>query len=133
MAEYASKIGDLLTAERCYKRAIDDAKNLGRIQDEMDCLLNMTINVYNVWGRYEEALSNFRSLRGYYNRVHDSRMQALLLNNIGLIHYRVGEYDIAMELYNQGLEISSQLRDDEEGISRALNNKALIHDKKVRI
>jgi tetratricopeptide (TPR) repeat protein len=57
LAEYATKIGDLDVAERSYKRAIDDAKDMGRAQDEMDCLWDMTTNVYYVWSRYEDALS----------------------------------------------------------------------------
>ena len=39
---YASKIGDLDIAERCYKRAIADAEYLGHIKDKMDCLYYMT-------------------------------------------------------------------------------------------
>ena len=38
LADYASKIGDLDVAERCYKRAIADAKYLGHVKDNMDCL-----------------------------------------------------------------------------------------------
>jgi hypothetical protein len=45
LAEYACKIGDLDVAERCYKRDIADAKYLGRLQNEMACLLQMTVNV----------------------------------------------------------------------------------------
>ena len=34
LAEYASKIGDLDIAERCYKRAIAEAEYLGHIKDK---------------------------------------------------------------------------------------------------
>ncbi len=105
-AKYASRIGDLDIAERCYKRAIDDAKYLGRLQDEMDCLLDMTATVYSVWGRHKEALSNYQSLLEYYDKVNDTGKLARVLNDKCMILYRKGEHDKAMELYNQSLEIA---------------------------
>jgi tetratricopeptide (TPR) repeat protein len=129
LAEYASKIGDLDVAERCYKRAIDDAKYLGRLQDEMHCLLNMTNNVYYVWGRHEEAFYNYQSLLNYYDKVNDPVMRARILNNIAAMHNNKGEYDQAMELYNQSLEIKRPV-EDQEGISGTLHNIAEIHANK---
>jgi tetratricopeptide (TPR) repeat protein len=111
LAEYALKIGDLDVAERCYKRCIDDAKYLGRVQDEMNCLWLMTMKVYVIWGRYEESLSNFQSLLKHSDEINDRRMQADALNNMALIHYSRGEYDRALELYNQSLEIARKIGD----------------------
>jgi tetratricopeptide (TPR) repeat protein len=129
LATYASKIGDLDVAERCYKRAIDDAEYLGRVKDKMDCLYNMTTNVYSVWGRYEEALSNYKSLLEYYKSVNDSNMLAAVLRRMGWIHYRKGEYDQAMELYKQSLDIARKIG-DQQGIAQTLNNIAAIHYRK---
>jgi len=111
LAEYTSKIGDLDIAERCYKRAIADAKYLGRLEDERACLLKMTRNVYTIWGRYEDALSNFHSLLKYYDEVNDRGNQARLLNNIAVIHERKGEYEQALNLYNESLKISREMGD----------------------
>jgi tetratricopeptide (TPR) repeat protein len=127
LAEYASKVrGDLDIAERCYKRAIADAKYLGRLQDEMDYLLDMTINVYSVWGRYEEALSNYQSLLKHYDKVGDSGMRARVLNNIAWIHDNKGEYDQALKLYNESLETTRKLG-DQKGIARTLNSMGEIY------
>jgi tetratricopeptide (TPR) repeat protein len=130
LAKYASKIGDLIAAERCYKRAIDDAKYLGRTQDEMDCLLNTTNDVYYVWGRYEEALSNYQRLLDYYDTINDYVMRAAVLNNIAMIHYKKAEYEQAMHMYNQSLEISKKIG-DQQAIAYTLNNIAMIHYKKA--
>jgi tetratricopeptide (TPR) repeat protein len=56
-------------------------------------------------------------------------MIARTLNNIAMIHYNKGEYDQAIELYNQSLEISKQLG-DQQGIAYTLNNIALIYANK---
>jgi len=126
LAEYTSKIGYLDIAERCYKRAIADAKYLGRLEDERACLLKMTRNVYTIWGRYEDALSNFHSLLKYYDEVNDRGNQARLLNNIAVIHERKGEYEQALELYNQSLEIARQVG-DLGGMAYTLNNMGMIY------
>jgi tetratricopeptide (TPR) repeat protein/energy-coupling factor transporter ATP-binding protein EcfA2 len=129
LAEIASKMGNLDIAERSYKRAIDDAKHLGRIQDEKSCLLDMTTAAYDIWGRYEEALSNYQSLLEYYDKTNDSRMRARILNNMGLIHKDTGEYEEAMKLYNQSLEILKKLG-YRQAIASSLNNIAIIHYEK---
>jgi tetratricopeptide (TPR) repeat protein len=57
----------------------------------------------------------------------DQRGIASALGNIATIRHNKGEYDQAMDLYNQSLEISMQLGDLER-IAFALNNIGLIHD-----
>jgi tetratricopeptide (TPR) repeat protein len=126
LAEFAVQRGELDVAERCYKRAIDDAKYLGRVQNEMECLFGMTTNVYLVWGRYEESLSNLQSLLKYSDKVNDREMRASALNGIALIHDRKGEDEQAIGLYNQSLEIAREIG-DHAGIANALNNIAGIH------
>ena len=129
LADYASKIGDLDIAERCYKRAIADAEYLGKVKDNMDCLYYMTANIYDVWARYEEAVSNYQSLLKYYDSANDSSMRAAVLNNMAIIHGKKGEYEEALKLYNESLEISRQFGHSQI-IANTLNNIALIHDNK---
>lgn len=78
----------------------------------MDCLWNMTQKVYFVWGRYEEALSNYQSLLEHYDKVKDlAAIRARLLNNIADIYRNRGEYEKALKLYNQSLNIATQIGD----------------------
>ena len=130
LAIYASNIGDLDIAERCYKRAIADAEYLGRIKDKMDCLYDMIRNVYSVWARYEEALSNYQSLLKYYDSINDSRMQVSVSNSIALIHHIKGEYEQAMNLWNDNLKRAKEIG-DQDSISFTLNNIAVILDDKA--
>jgi len=71
----------------------------------MKCLYGMTANVYFVWGRYEEALSNLQSLLKHSDKVNDREMRANALNGIALILITKGEDEQALKLYNQNLGI----------------------------
>jgi tetratricopeptide (TPR) repeat protein len=128
LANDVSAIGDLDLAERCYNRAIDDARQMDSRLDEMSCLFSLTTNVYITWGRFDEALVNFQILLKYYHETNDSQMYSRSLHNIGLIHKKRGEYDQAIEKYNESLEISRELG-DQQGIAYTLHNLGMIHNK----
>jgi tetratricopeptide (TPR) repeat protein len=129
LADNASNIGDLDLAERCYNRALDDARQMVKREDEMSCLFSLTANVYTTWSRNDEASANLQILLKYYTETKDSQMQARSLNAIGSIHGNKGEYDEAIKLYNQSLEISKHLG-DQKGVASSLNNIGLIHGSK---
>jgi tetratricopeptide (TPR) repeat protein len=129
LGRYASSIGDLDIAERSYKRAIADAEHLGRTEDKMECLYEITANVYYIWGRYNEALYNYQLLLKHYNNINNAERRGSLLNDMAGIYDKKGEYDQAMKLYNESLEITRQLG-DQHMIGRTLNNMAVIHGNK---
>ena len=52
-------------------------------------------------------------------------MYSASLNNLGLIHDNRGEYDQAIEKYNESLEIARQL-EDRQGIAYTLGNIGLL-------
>jgi tetratricopeptide (TPR) repeat protein len=60
LAEVASKMGDLDLAERCYRRAIDNAYNLGNNIAHVVCLINLSRNVLNIWNKYDDSIANYR-------------------------------------------------------------------------
>jgi len=126
---YASNIGDLDVAERCYKRAIADAEYLERIEDKMQCLYEMTGNVYSVWGRNNEALTNYQLLLEYYDSINNTEMRGRLLNDMATMLCKKLDYDQAMKLFNESLKISRQIG-DRRSTARTLHNMAMIHDKK---
>jgi tetratricopeptide (TPR) repeat protein len=90
----------------------------------------MTRNGYDIWGRYEEAASNYQSLLKYYDSINDSRMRVSILSNIAIIHAIKGEHEQAMDLFKDNLETAREIG-DQELISGSLNNIALIHDNKA--
>ncbi len=139
IGNHASKIGDLDLAERCYKMALKDIKQIqypkgetngqNIVSEGMWCLNNFAVNVYYIWGRYDEALSNYQTVLAYSKEIKDKAMESDVLNNIALIHDNKGEYDQALELYNQSLKIKKEIR-DQHGIAMTLNNIAVIHNNK---
>jgi tetratricopeptide (TPR) repeat protein len=97
----------------------------------MDCLFYMTKNVYDIWARYEESLSNYQSLLEYYASANDSYRRSGVLNNIALIYSNKGEYEQALKLYNQSLEISRGIG-DQYAVGTTLNNMAVALIKKEK-
>ena len=89
----ASEIGDLDLAERCYNRALNDARQMKRPDDEMACLFSLTSDVYTTWGRIDEALVRYQTLQEYFTKTANTLMLSVCLNNMGLIHRNKGEYD----------------------------------------
>ncbi len=56
-------------------------------------------------------------------------MIALNLDHMAEIYYIKGMYDLAINMYNQSLNIAEELG-DQKGIGRALNNIAMAYDAK---
>ncbi len=52
-------------AEKNYSRSLEASKNLDSA-DQMSVLFDLTFNVYQTWGRYNEAITNYETLLGYY-------------------------------------------------------------------
>ena len=133
VAEASTKLGNLYDAELCYKRCLDAAskgKNIDKISH--DDILFALSNIYYIWGRYDEALSNYQDLLNYYLQNKMEYEQALTLNNIGIIHQIKGEYDDALKFYEESLEIARKLGFQEDiakslGIAKSLNNIGRIH------
>ena len=83
LATGASVIGDLDIAELCYKRAVEDARQLQNIYDMLHCYLELAHNVYVVWGRYKEASKYYNDILDASDEIDDSveslRLRALVL------------------------------------------------------
>ncbi len=136
IADHASKIGNLDLAERCYKMALKDIEQIryqydetnrqNIISDGMWCLNDLAVNVYYIWGRYGDALSNYQSVLEYSKGNKNKVMESRVLHNIAMIHSSKGEYDRAVEMYDQSLKIKKKIG-DQKGIASTLNNMAMIH------
>jgi tetratricopeptide (TPR) repeat protein len=115
VAEYAWRIGDLDQAERCYNTATNDAVKLNKIKDEKVTLLELTNNVLMLWGRYNEALSNYHSLLDYFSKSpgdQNLKYKSEALLGIGDIHARRRDgIDIALTNFDASLEISRKISD----------------------
>jgi len=108
LAIRASYVGDLDLAERCYNRAIDDAEQLGRIDQMMECFLDLTHDVYITWGRYHEAYGNYQDLLKFFQI--DSEQHVLVLNYMAQLHYIKKQYDEALKNYEESLSVMHNLK-----------------------
>ena len=58
--------------------------------------------------------------------LNDRDGQAVALNNLGIAHYYLAEYDKALGYYTRSLELAEQIGNDEV-VAKALNNIGVIH------
>lgn len=133
MAELATNDGNLDLAERCYKKAIEDAKDLRRIGDMMKPLHDMSRRVYFIWGRYDVACENYQTVLDYYRKLGSRGMKNVAIDpeHMALINQNRGQYEEALRLLQESLEISKKIGNKED-IASFLNNIALIHQDKGR-
>lgn len=88
---------------------------------ESKTLGNIAI-VYLDQARYQEALDTYKkSLDIARNELHDRRIEATVLDNMGTIYGSSGHYAQALTFFQQGLDIRTDLK-DQEGIAYSLNN-----------
>jgi tetratricopeptide (TPR) repeat protein len=125
-ARYLCYIGNLDLAESCYKRAISEADHLGRIDDKMGCLFELSNHVYQIWGRYDEALANYQSVLKYYYQTDNLAERSAVLRSIAEIYDSKGDDYEAMKMLNESLEINRKI-DNQIAIGSLLNGIALIH------
>lgn len=59
-------------------------------------------------------------------RIGDDEGRARSLNNLGIAHYFLADYDRALELYERSLDVSERLG-SKEAVANALNNIGVIH------
>jgi tetratricopeptide (TPR) repeat protein len=108
LAQYASKLGDLDRAERCYRTAIEDAKALKREYDEKKCIFEMTTRVLMIWGRYDEAYQNYKNLEEYFSLRADVNLLPKVIFYLATIRQYKGEYDEALKLYEKSMSMAME-------------------------
>jgi tetratricopeptide (TPR) repeat protein len=126
---YLCYIGNLDLAESCYKRAISEADCFGRIDDRMECLFELSNHVYQIWGRYDEALANYQSVLKYYDQTDNLTERSAVLRSIAEIFDSKGDDYEGMKILNEILEICKNIG-NKEGIEANLIGMTLIYCRK---
>jgi tetratricopeptide (TPR) repeat protein len=128
LAQIASSVGDLDLAERCYKRAINDAEQIEHFEDKkMKCILDLTNSVYVVWGRYNDAYDNYQLLLKSFSDIKSDKDRANVLSSIAKLHYIKQEYDEALRVLNDWMQIEEQLG-NQYGIAAVNHSRAMIYE-----
>ena len=114
---------DLDHAERCYRRALEAATNENNIprSEIINCLENLTKYVLYIWGRYDEALTNYSKVIEYYSDINDEKGLAFALNFVGAIYAIKGEYALAIPKLKESLKLKQKLGDPKD-IAITTNN-----------
>jgi tetratricopeptide (TPR) repeat protein len=128
LANFSFDIGSLDTAETCYLRAIEDAKELGNAESIAIQRGNLA-NVYSIWGRLDDALNTNQELYDYSKEKGNRRNEAVALHQIGMIHQNKGEYEKALEKYTISLKIEEEIG-DKSSIAKTLHHIGMIHQDK---
>lgn len=83
LAQFSFKVGDLDLSERCYLRAIDDAKKIGHIGGAVDCMRELR-KVYLEWNRDDDAQEIYEKVRSilYRNDIPNNLSILLLEGNV---------------------------------------------------
>jgi len=103
----------------------------GRIEktdDELKAAIyHFSGSVYRAGGDYEKALEFDLKALKISEILEDTKLQAKLLNNIGIDFYRLTNYDKALSYFSQAQLIYNQI-DDTLGMGDSYNNIGMIYD-----
>ena len=132
LGQFLAKIGNLDLAEKCYHRALEASRKLENYDYEMNVIFSLTAGVYSTWGRLNETIINYEILLEYYKIKKDKGNISIILNNLGIIHDNKGEYDEAIDKYNESLAIAKEIG-NKEGIARTLNNLEIVKSKMNKV
>ena len=88
--------------------------------DVADALITRGASTRN-GGDLKGALAAFTLAHKIADRAGSGLVNALALNNAGLVYYDQGDYPVALEYYRKSLALSESLHDD-KGTARTLNN-----------
>jgi signal transduction histidine kinase/uncharacterized protein HemY len=73
-----------------------------------------------------ESIAFAREALEVSRQIRDRQGEVESLNNIGIGHYYLAEYDLALKQYNASLRLAEEIEDD-NGIASALNNIGIIY------
>jgi CHAT domain-containing protein/tetratricopeptide (TPR) repeat protein len=115
--EYSIALSMSEDARRMYER-LNDSQGMARSWQLLGSIQDLT-------GRHREALASYERARQSYGSV---KTQAVfrLLNEIGITHKNLGNYQEAVSLYQQGLEGLTEIG-DRYGQAMLLANLASVH------
>lgn len=77
-------------------------------------------------GQFQDALQKIITAYNIYQETGDKKGQARVLNNSGLIYYRLKNYNKAISEYEESMRLRKEMN-DENGVAACLNNLANVY------
>lgn len=124
LAEFCYDTGSLDIAEECCLREMEAAQRMKDERHEMAAKGNLA-TIYRIWGRIDDAYKTNQELLKHFRDKEDFPNQAVALHQLAIIEQDRKNYDKAIELCDQSLEIKRKLG-NESGISKSLHELARI-------
>ena len=102
---------DLNRALKAFEESLVAARNIQDTQTEIQCLNNMG-TVYTDLGLYSKALECLKlGLKKAENFGAQEEVTKLMVN-VGILHYRQGQYLQSVEALHQAIDLAQQIHDD---------------------
>src|SRR4029453_9603682 len=64
---------------------------------------------YTFQGRYDEALTCYMRVLELLEENDDKKERSVILNNVGLVYFKLNDYDKALFYYDKSLQLKKQL------------------------
>ncbi len=119
-------LGDYSRAQEYYLKASDLYLAVGDTARSITQRNNAAGILTDYLGRHSEAMSIFLGLRQELEDIDDPRTWALVLNSLGIVNRRLGDYEAAILNYREVVRISEK-HGYEDLLSHALNNIGVVH------
>lgn len=120
-------------AKDCYhKAAIIYLKAYGKSHENVAFTYNNLGCHYDIVSDFENALKYYNNARLIYSRIDGYDLEkAAILSNIGLIMVNKGNYELALESYNQALKVTSEIQGkNHPDLATLLNNISWVYHTK---
>lgn len=113
------KAENLVEAQDFYNKALTTSDSLDH-RTMINCWNGLAL-IKREAGEYDAAEKDFRSAYEIAVREHDDAWVAILLGNIGSIHYKEGNYDSALIYYQKNLGLVKRTKEFENQIETYTN------------
>lgn len=112
------------------KKAIQEAEKITRISKNKSQIAQVLLlkgRVQESEGKYKEALSNYIEANRNFEEENDLKGMGQTLNNMGIVHWYMLDYDKAVSYFQEGYKINKKAG-NKQAMSTSLGNMGIIYD-----
>ena len=129
-SDYYEVIGDYNMCEMCYDRAINiyNKKNMRYLENGRAALQSRAV-IYRMQSKFDEALNIYRDVLNYQIDKYGEKYygNAFIYNNIGKVYEENGNFEGALEQYNNALDLLNSTGKQGGSIWKIYQNISLIY------
>lgn len=103
----------LLIAFQSFTQGSDNYEIAKNLNSNADSIFNTS--------EYKDALKKYEEAYSYIQLTDSINLQSEIMNNIGICHDYLGEYDIALSIYNKAIKLNKK-HNYKAGVAMTINN-----------